>query len=61
MSRYITVWRKAGRPMDWDFYVSENEQEAGEVVNNLTRSGVNHYSTYPIGDRVADLSLGCRH
>jgi hypothetical protein len=54
--RYITLFREPGRPVDWDFYISEDLREVADVVRNLNASGVTKYSTYPIADRVEDYS-----
>lgn len=55
--RCVTLWRKAdGNMLDWDFYVSESLEEAARVVANIREQGVLQYSTYPIGERVADMS-----
>lgn len=57
MGRHITLWRKLDNPIDWDFYVSEDMQEAEDVVANLVKQGIKRFTTFPIGDRVADLSF----
>lgn len=55
-NRHITIWRKIDNPIDWDFYVSEDMQEAQDAVANLVKQGVKKFTTFPIGDRVVDLS-----
>ena len=54
--RYITTWRKRDQVLEWDHYVSEDVTELASVVRNLTSQGVKQYNTFPIGDRVADMS-----
>ncbi len=56
--RYVTLWRKPppANVFEWDFHVSENLKEARTVVKNIKARGVHQYGTYPIGERVEDLS-----
>lgn len=55
--RYITLWR-TGTMIDWDFYVSESEAEAGDVLRNLTRQGITKATTFALGALVPALCLG---
>ena len=55
--RCITVWRKlAPNNLDWDHYVSDSREDAEITIANLRAKGVRQFSTYPIGDRLPDLS-----
>jgi len=54
--RFITLWRRVDSPIDWDFCVSENEAEAGEVMRNLTKQKIVKVTTYRLGDIVSSLS-----
>lgn len=56
--RYVTVWRKPapGNIFEWDFYISESRQEAERVVGNVIKQNVHQYGTYPLGERVVELS-----
>ena len=56
MGRCITTWRRKDRPLDSDYYVSENEDEARRVVHNLEQQGIREYRTFPLGDRLDHLS-----
>jgi hypothetical protein len=56
MSRYITVWRQPENVLEWDFYTSENLDEAKLVVENLKKQKTIQYYTYPISDKVSELS-----
>jgi hypothetical protein len=56
MSRYITVWRKPENVLEWDFYTSENLDEAELVVEKLKKRKTIQYYTYPISDKVSELS-----
>ncbi len=55
--RHITLWR-TGNPIVWDFYVSESEREAGNVMQNLTSQGIKVATTYKLGEKVEQLSVG---
>ena len=54
--RFITLWRRADSPIDWDFYVSESEAEAGEVMDNLAKQKIPKATTYRLGEVVPSLS-----
>lgn len=56
MARLITTWRSPLNPLDWGFYVSENEQEATEVMTNIMAQGVTHFNTHVLGEKVPGLS-----
>ena len=56
--QYMTVWRKVhpDNVLEWDQHFSDHIDDARQVVANLKKRGVKQFSTYPIGERVADLS-----
>ncbi len=56
--RYITLWRKTGeQSLEWDWYVSEDLEEAERCVTNLLKQDVIQYSTYPLGVQIPDLTV----
>jgi hypothetical protein len=54
--RFITTWRKPDAVLDWDHYVSEDRAEVEQVVANIRKQGAIQYHTFPIGDKLPDLS-----
>jgi len=54
--KFITIWRKTENILEWDFFTSRDLAQAEQVVSNLLAQGVKQYSTYPIGERVTNLS-----
>jgi len=54
--KYITLWRKVDEVLEWDFHTSLDIETARRVVKNLQGQGVKQYSTFPIGERVNELS-----
>ena len=56
-TRFVTLWRKPDSPIDWDFYVSEDEREASTVVANLRKRKVWQASTYHLGPVCENLCI----
>jgi hypothetical protein len=55
--RFITLWRKTGEQcLDWDFHVSDFADEVPCVILNLKAQGVRQFSTYCLGEKVAEHS-----
>lgn len=55
-TRYITTWREPKNILDWDYYVSQDLDEAKRAVANIVEQGVKQYRTYVLGDNLPDLS-----
>lgn len=57
--RYCTFWKdpEAKSIFDEEFYFSDTYDEVTRVVANLKARGVKHYNTYPVGDKITDLSV----
>jgi len=58
MARYITVWRKRDKPLEWDFHISEDYREAAHVHSNLVDQDVQQGSTYELGPDQPELGIG---
>lgn len=58
MAKFITVWRNPDSVLAWDFYISEDEREAGNVVRNLNDRKVKRASTYELGELNKQLCIG---
>jgi hypothetical protein len=56
--RYITCWAKVPPDsiLEWDFWVCESMEEVKQLISNLEKLGVIRFTTYPIGDKMADNS-----
>ena len=56
MARFITVFRDPKNALDWDFHISEFEDDLKHVHHNLIERGVTTGASYALGDKVADLA-----